>query len=137
MTAIDDTQAAPVDPDKLMGFVFKAVEEVGAALNCALVVMGDKPGLLPRSRRRARSTASDLAERTGTGEQYTREWLTAQTAGSLRRDTIRRPAGSPLPPEHAMALTDESSPAFVPGLFQIAHGTVGDAESVIEVARDG
>ena len=33
-----------VDTDKLMQFVFKAVDEVGATLNAALVVMGDKLG---------------------------------------------------------------------------------------------
>ena len=32
-----------------------------------------------------------------------------------------------LPAEHAVALTDESSPAFLPGLFQIAVGTVAGA----------
>ena len=34
-----------VDTDKLMSFVFRAVDEVGATLNSALVVMGDKLGL--------------------------------------------------------------------------------------------
>ena len=34
-----------VDTDKLMQFVFRAVDEVGATLNTALVVMGDKLGL--------------------------------------------------------------------------------------------
>ena len=39
------TQApTPVDTDKLMQFVFRAVDEVGATLNAALVVMGDKLG---------------------------------------------------------------------------------------------
>ena len=33
-----------IDPDKLMSFVFRAVDEVGATLNTALVVMGDKLG---------------------------------------------------------------------------------------------
>ena len=32
---------------KLQDFVFRAVEEVGATLNTALVVMGDKLGSLP------------------------------------------------------------------------------------------
>ncbi len=43
MTTIE----APValDPEKLEQFVFRAVEEVGATLNTALVVMGDKLGL--------------------------------------------------------------------------------------------
>ena len=43
MTTIQ--QPAAVDPDKLMSFVFRAVDEVGATLNTALVVMGDKLGL--------------------------------------------------------------------------------------------
>ena len=33
-----------IDTDKLMSFVFRAVDEVGATLNAALVVMGDKLG---------------------------------------------------------------------------------------------
>jgi hypothetical protein len=38
-------QPVQVDGDKLMQFVFRAVDEVGATLNAALVVMGDKLGL--------------------------------------------------------------------------------------------
>ena len=45
-------QAAEVNRDKLMQFVFRAVDEVGATLNTALVVMGDKLGPLPGARRR-------------------------------------------------------------------------------------
>ena len=35
--------APPIDENALMSFVFRAVDEVGAALNCALVVMGAHP----------------------------------------------------------------------------------------------
>ena len=38
-------QAVEVNGDKLMQFVFRAVDEVGATLNAALVVLGDKLGL--------------------------------------------------------------------------------------------
>ena len=38
-------EAVEIDGDKLMQFVFRAVDEVGATLNSALVVMGDKLGL--------------------------------------------------------------------------------------------
>ncbi len=38
-------QTDEVDFDKLMAFVFRAVDEVGSTLNAALVVMGDKLGL--------------------------------------------------------------------------------------------
>ena len=37
-------EPAVLDEKKLMDFVFKAVDEVGATLNAALVVMGDKLG---------------------------------------------------------------------------------------------
>ena len=91
-----------------MGFVFKAVEEVGATLNTALVVMGDRLGLLPGARRRRRADAAELADRTGTAERYVREWLNAQAAGGYRR--LRPGHGRyTLPPEQAVALTDEST----------------------------
>ena len=38
-------QPTALDPAKLEAFVFRAVEEVGATLNTALVVMGDRLGL--------------------------------------------------------------------------------------------
>ncbi len=42
-----------------------------------------------------------------------------------------------LPPEQAVALTDESSPAFLPGFFQIALGSVIDSPRITEAARTG
>ena len=44
MTIDEQTPAVTIDPEKLMAFVFRAVDEVGAALNAALVVMGDQLG---------------------------------------------------------------------------------------------
>jgi hypothetical protein len=38
-------QVVEIDEDKLMQFVLRAVGEVGATLNTALVVMGDRLGL--------------------------------------------------------------------------------------------
>ena len=119
---------APFDPDKLMGFVFHAVDEVGATLNTALVVMGDKLGYYT-ALAGSPLTATELAERTGTAFPYAREWLNAQAAGHyLEYD----PATTryTLPPEYAVALTDESSPAYLPGFFQIALGTLGDAPRI-------
>jgi len=126
--------AVQIDTDKLMAFVYRAVDEVGATLNCALVVMGDRLGYYRDLAANGPTTPDELAGRTGTGVHYAREWLNAQAAGgfvdydpSTRRYT--------LPPEHAVALADESSPAFLPGFFQIAHGTARDATMVIDAAR--
>ncbi|MGH9075649.1 MAG: SAM-dependent methyltransferase, partial [Acidimicrobiales bacterium] len=63
-----------------MSFVFRAVDEVGATLNTALVVMGDRLGLY-RALAGHPAAAAELAERTGTNSRYVAEWLRGQAAG--------------------------------------------------------
>ena len=137
MTTTEQRQTdRAVDPERLMAFVFRAVEEVGATLNTALVVMGDKLGFYREMADGRPVTPAELAERTGTSEHYTREWLGAQAAGAY----VTYDAGSgryTLPAEHAAALTDPTSPAYLPGFFQLAHGTVRDAAEILQAARDG
>jgi 2-polyprenyl-3-methyl-5-hydroxy-6-metoxy-1,4-benzoquinol methylase len=129
-------QAAEVDGDKLMQFVFRAVDEVGATLNTALVVMGDKLGLYRALAEAGPLSPADLAARTGTAERYVREWLNAQAAGGY---VTYDPDGGryTLPPEQAMALTDPDSPAYLPGFFQIALGSMLDSPKITEAARTG
>jgi len=129
-------QAVEVDRDKLMQFVFRAVDEVGATLNAALVVMGDKLGLYRALAGTGGLTPGELAERTGTAERYVREWLNAQAAGGfVAYDTDS--GRYSLPPEEAVALTDSSSPAYLPGFFQTAIGSVIDSPLITEKARTG
>lgn len=130
------TTTPEIDTDKLMAFVFRAVDEVGATLNAALVVMGDKLGYYRDLAAHGPSTPVELAERTGTSEPYAREWLNAQAAGEYV-DYDPASGRYTLQPEQAVALTDESSPAFLPGLFQIALGTVHDTTHIIDAARSG
>lgn len=125
-----------VDLDKLMAFVFRSVDEVGATLNAALVVMGDKLGYYRAMAESGPTTPSRLAADTGTAEPYAREWLNAQAAGHFV-DLDPESGLYSLPPEHVVALTDETSPAFLPGLYQIAIGTVQDAHRIHESARNG
>ncbi|CAM3227127.1 class I SAM-dependent methyltransferase [Nocardioides dubius] len=136
MTQTHPTTGREVDPDKLMSFVFRAVEEVGSALNGALVVMGDQLGYYRDLAEHGPSTPEELASRTGTEEHYAREWLNCQAAGSY----VEYDAGTGrylLPPEQAVAFTDTNSPAYLPGLFQIAHGTIRDTPSIVAAARQG
>jgi SAM-dependent methyltransferase len=129
-------EPAAIDHDKLMSFVFRAVGEVGATLNTALVVMGDRLGLYRAMAGAGPLTPGELSGRTGTNERYVREWLNAQAAGGFVEydpDTSRYT----LPAEHAVALTDESSPAFLPGFFQLALGSLADSPKIIEAAKTG
>jgi 2-polyprenyl-3-methyl-5-hydroxy-6-metoxy-1,4-benzoquinol methylase len=129
-------QTVQIDGDKLMQFVFRAVDEVGATLNTALVVMGDKLGLYRALAGAGPLSPAELAQRTGTAERYVREWLNSQAAGSYVEydpDSGRYT----LPPEQAVALTDPQSPAYLPGFFQIALGSVLDSPKIAEAARSG
>jgi SAM-dependent methyltransferase len=125
-----------VDGQKLEQFVFRAVEEVGATLNAALVVMGDKLGLYRALAGAGPVTPVELARRSGVAERYVREWLNAQAAGGY---VAYDPAGGTyeLPPEQAVALADDQSPAYLPGFFQLALGSVIDSPRITEQARTG
>ena len=117
-----------------MSFVFRAVGEVGAALNGALVVLGDQLGYYRTMAERGPVTPAELAEATRTGEPYAREWLNAQAAGQFV-DYDPGTGRYTLPAEHAVALTDPDSPAYLQGLFQIAHGTIRDTPEILAAAR--
>ena len=133
MTTIDET---PPDAAKLEQFVFRAVDEVGATLNAALVVMGDRLGLYRALAGAGALTPAELGARTGTAERYVREWLNAQAAGGYV-DYHPAEGGYSLPPEQAVALCDENSPAYLPGLFQDAFGSVLDSPRITDAARSG
>jgi len=129
-------QPAAIDTEKLMGFVFKAVGDVGATLNTALVVMGDRLGLYRALAGAGPLTPAELAQRSGTAERYVREWLNAQAAGGYV-DYDPDSSRYSLPTEHAAALTDESSPAYLPGFFQVAFGSVLDSSKITEAVKSG
>ena len=73
MAAVEE-QAA-VGAGKLMGFVFRAVDEGGATLDTALVVMGDRLGFYHALAGAGPLMPAELAEWTGTAGRYVREWL--------------------------------------------------------------
>lgn len=124
-----------VDADKLMGFVFRCVDEVAATLNTGMVVMGDRLGYY-RAMAAGPTTPSRLAADTGTSERYAREWLNQQAAGGIVGYDSEREQYT-LPPEQVVAFTDETSPAYLPGFFQLALGSVTATPRIVEAARTG
>ena len=124
-----------MDETKLTKFVEKAVGDVGALLGGAMVVIGDKLGLYRAMAGAGPLTPAELAGRTGTAERYVREWSSAQAArGYLSYDGAGRFS---LPDEHAIPLTDETSPACVIGAFEIAVGSVYATDTIAERFRTG
>jgi SAM-dependent methyltransferase len=124
-----------VDNTKMTDFVDRAVADVGALLGGAMVVIGDRLGLYRALKGAGPLTPTALAERTGTAERYVREWLSAQAA---RGYVVYHGDGRfSLPDEHAVPLTDESSPACVIGAFEIAVGSVYATDTIAERFRTG
>ncbi|HET7531010.1 MAG TPA: methyltransferase domain-containing protein [Mycobacteriales bacterium] len=126
-----------MDEAKLMDFVHKAVGDVGALLGGSMVVIGDRLGLYRAMAGAGSISSAELAEKTGTTERYVREWLGAQAAtGYITYDGDGRYT---LPDEHAVPLTDESSPACVIGAFETALGSVIATDRIADafVSGDG
>ena len=126
----------PLDQVKLHEFVMRAVGEMGAAMNAALIVIGDKLGLYKAMSGAGPMTSAELAKKTGTAERYVREWLASQAAGGFV--TYDAASGKyTLPPEQALALADETSPVFLPGFFEVVAACVKDEPKITDAFRSG
>ena len=96
------TAPQAVNEAKLHEFMMKAVGEMGAAMNTALIVIGDKLGLYKAMAETGPITAAELAQKTSTNERYVREWLINQAAsGYAEYDATTRRYH--LSPEQAVA----------------------------------
>ncbi len=129
-------QTAPVDPAKLDAFLGQVVGDAGAAMSAALVVVGDRLGLYKALAKGGPATAAELARRTETAERYVQEWLDAQASGGyVQYDKVTQTYS--LSPERAVALADDLSPAFVPGMFQIMHAMWTAVDHMAEKFKTG
>jgi len=125
-----------VDPQKLDRFMGQVVGELGAAMNAALVLLGDKLGLYKAMAGAGPLRPAELAQKTGTDERYVREWLSAQAAGGFV--TYDGESGTfTLPDEQAFALAVEDSPAYLPGAFHIISAIIKDESKILDAFRTG
>jgi 2-polyprenyl-3-methyl-5-hydroxy-6-metoxy-1,4-benzoquinol methylase len=128
--------ATGIDEAKLEQFMGQFVGDLGAAMTAPLVLIGDKLGLYKAMADGQPVTPKQLAERTNCRERYIREWLCNQAAsGYVEYDAAD--GTFTLPPEQAMALADEDSPAFIPGAFQLVAAVVKDEPHIAERFRSG
>lgn len=125
-----------INQDKLMAFVGNVVDDFGATISSALVVIGDKLGLYKAMADGEPVTSAELAAKTGTSERYLRDWLVNQAAGGyLEYDP--RTGKYRLPPEQAFALTNEDGPIFMPGGFQQMTAMIRAEPEIAERMRSG
>jgi SAM-dependent methyltransferase len=130
------TMTDTLNESKLHEFVMKAVGEMGAAMNAALILVGDKLGLYKGMAGAGPMTPAELASKTKTHERYVREWLSAQAAGGFV--TYDAASGRyTLPPEQAFAMADENSPVFLPGFFEVVDACMKGVPKITDAFRSG
>ncbi|HEY7211984.1 MAG TPA: class I SAM-dependent methyltransferase [Bryobacteraceae bacterium] len=128
-------QAPALDMDKLHAFIGQFVVDLGAAAHAGMVVIGEKLGLYKALAAGPMSSAQ-LAAKTKTDERYVREWLASQAAGGYV--TYDATSGKfSLSEEQAFTLAAEDSPAYLPGAFELALGSLAAVPRIAESFRTG
>ena len=125
-----------LDETKLNQLMQRAVVDFGAVFHAALVTVGDQLGLYKAMAGAGPLNSTELAARTGLAERYVREWLASQAAGGYL-DYDAESGHYTLTDEQAFALADENSPAFLPGVFQVALAAVKAEPKIAEAFRTG
>jgi SAM-dependent methyltransferase len=128
-------QTPVIDMDKLNAFIGQFVTDLGASVHAGMVVIGEKLGLY-KALAKHPMTSMELAFTTQTDERYVREWLASQAAGGYI--TYDQEAGKfSLSEEQAFALAVEDSPAYLPGAFELALGSLAAVPRIVESFRTG
>lgn len=130
------TAAGPsLDMDKLNAFVGRFVGDLGAAVHAGMVVIGERLGLY-KALAAEPMTSAQLAAKTQTDERYVREWLGSQAAGGYVSYDDKTKRFS-LSAEQAFTLANEDSPAYLPGAFELALGSLAAVPRIAESFRTG
>lgn len=129
------TQTSALDMNKLNAFIGQFVTDLGAAVHAGMVVIGEKLGLY-KALADGPLTSAELAARTQTDERYVREWLGSQAAGGYVTYDEKTNKFH-LSHEQAFTLSNEDSPAYLPGAFELALGSLAAVPRIAESFRSG
>jgi SAM-dependent methyltransferase len=128
-------QLPAIEMDKLNAFIGQFVTDLGAAVHAGMVVIGEKLGLY-KALAEDSLTPAQLATKTKTDERYVREWLASQAAGGYVAYDEKTGKFS-LSAEQAFTLANEDSPAYLPGAFELALGSLAAVPRIAESFRTG
>ena len=124
-----------LDMEKLNAFVGRFVGDLGATAHAGMVVIGEKLGLY-KALSSQPMTSAELSAKTSTDERYVREWLASQAAGGYVTYDDKTGKFS-LSEEQAFTLANEDSPAYLPGAFELALGSLAAVPRITESFRTG
>jgi SAM-dependent methyltransferase len=128
-------QVQALDMDKVHAFVGQFVGDLGAAVHAGMVVIGERLGLY-KALAEGPMSAAQLAAKTKTDKRYVSEWLASQAAGGYVSYDEKTDQFS-LNQEQAFTLAMEDSPAYLPGAFELALGSLAAVPRIAECFRTG
>ncbi|ABF40174.1 conserved hypothetical protein [Candidatus Koribacter versatilis Ellin345] len=124
-----------VSEAKLHDFLGKFVSDLGATAHAGMVVIGERLGLY-KALAGKNLTADELAQATGTDARYVREWAASQAAGGyLTYDAHTQKFG--MTEEQTLTLAHEDGPAYIPGAFELALGSLAAVPRITDAFRSG
>ena len=125
-----------LNTEKLQALLGVMVNELGAAQNAALVIVGEELDLYRKMKGRGPISAAKLAEATNTKERYVQEWLSAQAAsGFVEYDAAT--GMFELSPEQAAVFAIDDSPVNMIGGFQALDAVYSDRAKLAHAFRHG
>ena len=125
-----------LNEEKLQEFLGKMVNEMGAAANGSLIVLGDRLGLYKTLAKEGPMTSTELAKSTSTEERYVREWLAAQAAsGYVEYDAETQTFHMSI--EQSMVFANEESPVIMTGAFYAISSMYHDEPQIAKAFQSG
>ena len=131
---VPDTAAATATPDAMAERVFGSIL---GTLDVFAIYVGDRLGYYRQLAAHGPLTSAELAERAGTVERYTREWLELQAVAGYIDVADGEPRRFAIPAGHAEALTDQLSLSFMAPMARMISAAGARLGDIVQVHRDG
>lgn len=130
------SQSTNIDESKIQNFMNKVIQDIAGSSTAMLVILGERLGLYrAMAHENKYITFQELAKKTGTNERIVKEWLGNQvSSGYIEYDPLTEKYF--LPPEHALALSDSSSPIYIQGAFKAIKSYFKDEEEFIKMFKN-
>jgi len=125
-----------VDRARIDRFLDHFVELASGATTIGLLAVADRSGLSRHLGDAGGGTAAEVAQGAGLDVRYVEEIMSGLTAAGI----VEYDPGTErfdLPPEHALFLSDESSPYFMGGFFDIIPAFLAQIDGVAKATREG
>jgi SAM-dependent methyltransferase len=125
-----------MDRERIAAFLERFVGFASGATTIALLTVADRSGLLSWLGQHSSGTSEEIASGAGLEERYVREILSGlAAAGTLDFDAASGVFS--LPPEHALFLSDTSSPYYMGGWLDMVPSLYEQVDGVARATKEG